>query len=106
MGLTVNSSLPPVIQSHIIKLEDAGFAFHLVHNRELNGWYGNLPYKGRTLLQIYLKEQDAPVITVAFAHCSVNDQFSRARGTQIVFSRLLHKLSNIWGREKLKTLLK
>lgn len=104
--MQVSKHLPHVIQDSINRLEDNGFKLRLHHDPNAEGYtvtpYGRMkPYKGRTVL-----ETDSHGVKVSGeAYCSVHDQYSRATGTHIAFTRFIHELSTAMGRDTVRRLL-
>jgi hypothetical protein len=107
--MQVSKSLPH-IQKLVTKLEEAGYTISMTHcklptPRPLHGSKGPL-ISGES--GFFIKRSPDPDTLVAYglARCSIKDQFSRARGTQIAFNRAIHNLSYAVGRTEVKHLFR
>ncbi len=102
MGLRVDKRVPQEIHKHIEKLETAGYVVKLWHHRNLWAFTNYRRSSHKTIMRAGLPDGRG---YIGCAWCSTEDQFDKAKGTQIAFNRMIHSMSKQLGRDTVKQLL-
>lgn len=103
--MRVSNKLPKV-QAQVDRLEAAGFAIHMSHNRDIVGRLeGGAQIHGTTSVLINQPDVNAGSLGYGVAHCSRSDNFDRSTGTQVAFRRAIADFYKSVGHVKANAVL-
>jgi len=92
--MRVSKRVPTGIHEVLAKFEKSNFHVNLNHDTE----------KGVTTLKI--EHNENALRAVGVSHCSPRDNFDRATGTKIAFTRAMQDMRMWIGRDAVKQILK
>jgi len=92
--MRVAKRVPTGIQDVVNQLQDNNFHVNINHDM-----------KSRTTT-LKIEHNINPLSAVGVSHCAPGDNFDRATGTKIAFTRTMSDLRAYIGREGIKTILK
>ena len=101
-------AVAPEIQARLKTLEDAGFTITLRHlqNRVPRHHGSGAISDGETIMVLRAPEvMGSELSALGIAYCSVKDQYSKARGTEVAFNKAIHDLSHQIGRSSVRALM-